>query len=186
MNFSKTSCLIAILFLAATARVQGQGITPFIINSAGGAYQSAGSYMQYEWSLGELAVISTYTSSSLVTTNGVLQPCTENVSAPAYTSRFADGELRLFPNPTPGKFELNIAVLFPGRMNIALVNATGQIIVKRNFRNECCGRIEYFDISAIPNGIYMLVATLVPDEASPADNKIIIRRGTIKVIKIPN
>lgn len=183
MNFYKTCCLPATLLFAVITHVHGQSVAPFIINSAGGNYQNAGSYILYEWSVGESAVIFTFTGNNATATNGVLQPCTENVSPPAYVSRFADGELRLFPNPTPGKFELNIAVPIPGRMNIELVNTVGQVIAKRNFRNECCGRIENFDISALPGGVYMLVATLEPDEASPADNKIIIRRGSIKVVK---
>lgn len=185
MHFSQTKGLLVVVCFVAATQLQAQNIAPFIVNSAGGSYQPANSYIQYEWSVGELAVISTYTAPNLINTNGVLQPCTENVAPPSYVSRFAEGELRLFPNPTSGRFELNVKVPISGKMDIELLNSTGQVISKKSFRNECCGRIEYFDVSGVPGGMYMLVVTLQPDDTNPGANGT-IRKSTIKIVKISN
>ena len=68
---------LAILSFVITGDANGQTAAPYITNVAGGSYHTDTSYAQYEWSVGELAVIETYTSANIIITNGVLQPCTD-------------------------------------------------------------------------------------------------------------
>lgn len=163
------------IFLCGFTASYSQSVSPFITNVSGGSYHAAGSYTQYEWSVGELAAIETYRSNNIIITHGVLEPCTDKGSFPTTSLRFRNNEIRLFPNYTTGKFELDISVPLSGQLDLVLVNTTGQTIAKRSLHNECCGHIEYFDIGNLPSGIYLLTATLKADGTT--------LHGTIKVVK---
>jgi hypothetical protein len=190
-----TLSLLAI-FLAISFRSQAQipsmnpinGVLPAVLNAAGGTYDNASSYYRYEWSLGELVLVQAWApaDSSFLITQGVLQPCTDQIINSPHILIFNQGEYRLFPNPTTGKFELNFFVKIPGRMSLQLINSVGQILETRNYYYNGCCNIELFDISHRPNGVYFVVADLKPDHPRPEDRLEVIRHSGFKVIKISN
>ena len=57
------------------------GVVPAVLNSAGGTYDNALSYYRYEWSFGELVLVQAFAppDSSVLVTQGVLQPCTDKI-----------------------------------------------------------------------------------------------------------
>lgn len=161
------------------------GVVPAILNTAGGTYDNALSYQRYEWSFGELVLIQAFAppDSSILVTQGVLQPCTEQVGVSPYTVYFESGDYKLFPNPTPGPFEVNFFVKTSGQMSLQLINALGQILEKRSFYYDGCCRIELFDLTHYPAGMYFVVADLRPD-TNRADGLLVIRHSGLKVIKL--
>lgn len=161
------------------------GVVPAIMNTAGGSYDNALSYYRYEWSFGELVLIQAFAppDSSLLVTQGVLQPCTEKVGISPYTVLFESGDYKLFPNPTDGPFEVDFFVRTPGQMSLQLINAIGQILEKRSFHYDGCCRIEMFDLSGYPAGLYYVVADLKPDTLR-ADGLEVIRHSGLKVVKL--
>ena len=161
------------------------GVVPAILNTAGGSYDNALSYNRYEWSFGELLLIQAFytTDSSYLLTQGVLQPCTDVIGVSPYTVFFEAGDFKLFPNPTPGPFEVNFFVRTPGQMNLQLINSLGQILEKRSFHYDGCCRIEHFDLTGRPAGVYMVVADLKPDTPR-ADGLQVIRHSGLKVVKL--
>ena len=182
--------LIAFISSAAHAQVPSlnpvNGVVPAILNAAGGTYDNPSSYYRYEWSFGELLLTQAFAppDSSLLVTHGVLQPCTDHIGVSAYTVLFEAGDYKLFPNPTiNGKFELDFFVRTPGTMSLQLINAAGQILMSKSYHYDGCCRIELFDISRYPNGIYFVVADLKPDTNRPGDNLEVIRHSGFKVVK---
>ncbi len=161
------------------------GVVPAVLNTAGGSYDNALSYHRYEWSFGELVLIQAFAppDSSILVTQGVLQPCTEQVGVSPYIIYFESGDYKLFPNPTPGPFEVNFFVKTPGQMSLQLINALGQILEKRSFYYNGCCRIELFDLTGRPAGLYFVVADLRPDTPR-ADGLEVIRHSGLKVIKL--
>ena len=161
------------------------GVLPAIMNSAGGTYDNGSSYFRFEWSLGELALIQSFapSDSSILVTHGVLQPCTDKVGLSPMTLLFEQGDYKLFPNPTPGKFEVDFFVKQPGQMNLQLINSVGQVLQQRSYYYDGCCRIEMFDLSAYPSGVYFVVADLKPDTVR-SDGLLIIRHSGLKVVKI--
>ena len=161
------------------------GVVPAILNTAGGSYDNALSYHRYEWSFGELVLIQAFAppDSSILVTQGVLQPCTEQVGVSPYTIYFESGDYKLFPNPTTGPFELNFFVKTSGQMSLQLINTLGQILDKRSFYYDGCCRIELFDLTNYPAGIYFVVADLRP-ETNRADGLQVIRHSGLKVVKM--
>jgi hypothetical protein len=89
----------------------------------------------------------------------------------------------LFPNPTAGEFEVNFFVKTPGQMSLQLINALGQILEKRSFHYDGCCRIEMFDLTGRPAGVYFVVADLKPDTLR-ADGLEVIRHSGLKVVKL--
>lgn len=162
------------------------GVVPAVFNTAGGTYDNASSYYRYEWSFGEMVLIQAFAppDSSVLVTQGVLQPCTDKLGYSAFTLLFDEGDYKLFPNPTSGKFEVDFFVHTPGQMSLQLINSMGQILSKRSYHYDGCCRVEMFDISKYPDGIYYVVADLKPDINRPGDNLEVIRHSGLKVVKL--
>jgi hypothetical protein len=185
------SCLAVFLAIGFTrAQVPSldpvNGVVPAILNVAGGSYDNPSSYYRYEWSFGELLLIQAFAppDSSYLVTQGVLQPCTDQIGYSPFTLLFEDGDYKLFPNPTSGKFEVDFFVRTPGTMSLQLINAVGQILSKKSYHYDGCCRIELFDISRYPDGLYFVVADLKPDIHRPGDDLEVIRHSGLKVIKL--
>ena len=185
------SCLAVFLAVSFTkAQVPSlnpiNGVVPAILNAAGGTYDNPSSYYRYEWSFGELLLIQAFAppDSSILVTQGVLQPCTDKLGYSPFTVLFDEGDYKLFPNPTSGKFEVDFFVRTPGLMSLQLINSIGQILSSKSYHYDGCLRIELFDISHLPNGLYFVVADLKPDINRPGDNLQVIRHSGLKVIKL--
>jgi len=161
------------------------GVVPAILNSAGGTYDNALSYYRYEWSFGELLLIQAFAppDSSILVTQGVLQPCTDKVGSSPFIVFFEAGDYKLFPNPTAGPFEVDFFVHTPGQMSLQLINSLGQIIWKKSYHYDGCCRIEMFDLTNYPAGVYYVVADLKPD-ARRQDGLEVIRHSGMKVVKL--
>lgn len=180
----KSGFVLTLLFLLFMAPARSQSVMPSVFNIAGGSYQNADSYYQFEWSLGELTLISDFASadSSLRVTHGVLQPCTDIMGKSPFIVYFEPGEFRLFPNPTRGRFELDFFVRQTGRMEIQITDATGKVLQTKSYHYDGLDRIDYFDLTLYPNGVYFVIATLYPDE-NRADGLNVKRHSGFKVIK---
>jgi hypothetical protein len=191
---TKFTLLLLTVFLAflvpGTAQVPSlnpvNGVVPAILNAAGGSYDDPSSYHRYEWSFGEMLLVQAFAppDSSILVTQGVLQPCTDVITGSPYTVLFEAGDYKLFPNPTSGKFELDFFIRTPGQMSLQLVNSLGQVLKSRSYHYDGCCRIELFDISHLPNGVYFVVADLKPDNNRPGDNLEVRRHSGFKVVKL--
>ena len=168
--------LSAVAILCAMCYSYAQTIAPAAFNTAGGSYDNPGSSFRFEWSFGELLLISSLApaDSSIFLTQGVLQPCTDSKSSSVSTV-FQNGDYRLFPNPTAGKFELNFFIRESGEMNLRLVDATGRVLEKRTYAYNGCCSIQLFDLTAYPAGLYYVIAELRNE---------IVRYSGLKVMKL--
>ena len=181
--------LLAVFLTNAIAQVPSispvNGVVPAVFNTTGGSYDNGLSYYRFEWSFGELLLIHALapSDSSFLLTHGVLQPCTEIIGSSPQTVVFEDGDYRLFPNPTAGKFELNFFVRETGKMKLQLINSFGQLMESRSYHYSGCCRIELFDLSRHPDGIYFVVADLTPDGLNNESQRI-VRHSGFKVIKL--
>lgn len=68
-------------------------------------------------------------------------------------------------------------------MSLQLINSVGQVLESRSNHYDGCCRIELFNISKYPDGIYFVVADLKPDINRAGDNLQVIRHSGLKVIK---
>jgi len=180
----KKSFLACVLF--SSLCLQAQVMTPVATNSGGGWYNDPAQYVRYyEWSIGELVLVNTIAAadSSLFIYQGVLQPCTDRPGSSSFATEFGPFEYKLFPNPNTGRFEINFSVRINGFLDLELFDGIGRIIERRNSRYYGCCRIEHFDITRQPAGLYYLVATLRPDYFQPETSGALVRRSGFKLVK---
>ena len=184
----KLSMALTGMALLFCIRGQSQSIAPSILNVAGGSYYNTAMYTQFEWSFGELALTDTYTASSanLVLTNGLLQPCTDVLTKNPEILLFGDDEYKIFPNVTRGPFELDFFLNIPGQMELQMTDAIGRVLNTRRFEYQCCDRIERYDISYLPNGVYFINARFTPKHDDQLEYQRIRRESTFRVVKGSN
>jgi hypothetical protein len=176
--------LIVLLLLSVAGNTQSA--VPTVTNAGGGSYNDPNSYYRYfEWSIGELTLINTVapTDSSVVVYQGVLQPCTDKPGETPVSSDFQPGDFKIMPNPTNGKFEVNFFVRDGGQMTMELIDMTGKVYEKRSFRYYGCCRIEQYDITNLPAGLYMIVVTLTPDPFTQLNYKQVPKHSGLKLVK---
>lgn len=138
-------------FFAANAQSIGPGIT---FNSAGGSSVVGGN--TYEWSLGEMAVVSTNTVGNITITHGVLQPFKKNADA-VENSSFVLDHATVYPNPADQHVILKTNFNEAVQMNARLYDAGGRIIVDKRIEAKAGLHTENFDLSALAAGTYFII-----------------------------
>src|SRR5512138_1693663 len=101
----KTSTTIILTLLISTASFC-QSINTSVLNATGGTAKNG--YYQFEWSVGELALVDEMQSSDkLIVTNGFLQPYLVSPGTNDQGFLFAVDEIKIFPNPASRYVEVN-------------------------------------------------------------------------------
>jgi hypothetical protein len=98
----------AFAVLLAFALNQAYSQIASTLNATGNSFSNG--YLNIEWSVGELALIHSMESSGgeAMITNGLLQPKILLTSG-NFNFHFSYDEIRIFPNPTPNKVEINFS-----------------------------------------------------------------------------
>ena len=144
--------ICSLLITFCTLNIYGQSITPNILNASGGTATIATNV--YDWSIGEMTMVSTFSSSSIIVTQGVLQPDTLH---PIKVNNLSNSNhFNVFPNPSNEFITIESNLTSEGNLYISLVDMTGKVIfniveaVKQNIISK---RI---NVSEMPNGSYIL------------------------------
>jgi len=171
----KTKVLTALLLL--NLAVKAQTATSSVINSAGNSFSQG--YYAIDWSVGELALVNTMTSSNtyVVLTNGLLQPGTSNDNINS-GKHFTSDEIKILPNPTYNKVEINISTLQQGTLDILVYDAAGKLLMAKKTISNGMQRSEKMDLSGVASGTYLFYIELTPLPGS------IRKTGTFKIVKL--
>jgi hypothetical protein len=165
-----------LFYLFSTLLTTAQSITPQTINISGG-YVNTG-YYQLEWSVGEAAIIETFTTTGAMITNGVLQPLTDKPFGQNTATTWSSDEIKIFPTPTKGNFEVDIISKQQGILKMQLVDGLGQVIKSLEYNYYGFGKIERFDITRLSSSNYYIKITLSP---FPGFAK---KSGAYKILKV--
>jgi Secretion system C-terminal sorting domain len=115
--------LIPALCIAGFAHAQSIG--PSILNSAGGKGTIGAN--TFEYSIGEMAVVSTNTAASITVTHGVLQPIPKNADA-INDVAFAKLNFNIYPNPASTDVNISIKHTDIDINGIQLYDVSGKLI----------------------------------------------------------
>lgn len=173
--------VLTAVMAAACVTASGQNnpsIAPDVINVAGGTFKKG--FYSLDFSIGEATLINTMKSDgwNFFLTNGFLQPYIFGLYVPSENPHFSDDEIRTYPNPTYGSFEVNIFTKQHGKVRMILFDRLGKVIFTRESQTYGFGFRERIDLTGRLNGMYMLKVELIPDDGSPA------KKGSYKIIKM--
>ena len=172
----KTITLVIVFF--SLLNCSAQSIAPSVFNSAGGSFQSG--YYQFEWSIGELALVGEMNSSNnyLVITNGFIQPFIQYPATVNTNNIFGTDEIKIFPNPASSYVEINFLTKQRGRITLSFYDGSGRKILSVTDSYYGVGLIRRIPVSQLPNEVYMLHVALDPYPGYSS------KKGVYKIIKI--
>lgn len=176
MSMRKIFTLLIIFFCCF--RINSQVVAPSVTNTAGGNFQSG--YYQFEWSIGELALVGDMTSSnnSFVITNGFIQSHVQYPSGNNTNNIFGNDEIKVFPNPATSYVEINFLTKQKGRITISFYDGAGKKVYITSDSYYGVGLIKRIPVSHLPNEVYMLHIDLDPYPGYAT------KKGIYKIIKI--
>jgi hypothetical protein len=144
-------CCIAVLYLWQP--VYAQQITDVQTSCSTASQGVAGNFI-ISYSIGEMPLVQSWRSNGLLITQGVLQPFT--FLADTVFECFSHTEVKLYPNPSPGIFSLELSIVKKGGIVIQLTDALGCRVQGDAF--DYTGFIQKnYDISKLPGGTYYLL-----------------------------
>jgi hypothetical protein len=125
---------------------------PSVINSAGGSAMY--NAVTYDWSVGEMAAVETYTTPTLIITQGYLQPF---VLKGTKVEQLTDQKkIVVYPDYGKQTFSLETSFGKPGKLNYRLVDLNGRTLLKNETRLSDHFSKESINLSNFPNGFYLL------------------------------
>ena len=144
--------IFVLMAIAGSVTIRAQSIGPSTLNSSGGS-GPIGSY-EFDWSVGEMSLVSTFSSSSIVVTQGVLQPLDAwplDIGNSALLT-----QLKVFPNPAESIVNIQYSVQAAGSMTYRLMDVSGKTL-ESGSENVKQGTLnKQLNISSLACASYML------------------------------
>ncbi len=122
--------------------------TPVTTSSQG----TAGNFI-ISYTIGEMPLVQSWKSNGLLITQGIIQPLTF-VADTAYEC-FNQTEVKVYPNPNPGIFSLQLSLYKKGVIKTILLDASGKLIQTDQF-DYSTFTTRQFDINRMAKGTYFL------------------------------
>lgn len=108
----------------------------------------------YDWTLGDMAAIETIENTTLIVTQGFLQPVSGAIST--NEPRLPFGSVQVFPNPTHGAVQMNATFDAPVILRYAVLDITGKLLLENMADNVQASHAETIDLSTFAAGTYLL------------------------------
>ncbi len=147
------------LALAYLPGAKAQSIGPATLNIIGGS-DIIGANV-FDWSIGEMVLVSTFSAGSVIVTQGVLQPSNDNSSA-VMTSELQK-QLQVFPNPASAAVNIHYTSETSGTLSYRLMDMTGKSIVTDAIQLSAKPVTAQVDLSGIAVATYMLEISVTSD-----------------------
>jgi Secretion system C-terminal sorting domain len=148
-----------------------QSIGPSTFNSAGGRATIGGN--EYEYSIGEMAVVSTQTAGSITVTQGLLQPINNKADNVADYS-LLEKQLSIFPNPTNSAINIALSSSEIKVTSIELLDVAGRLVLsipEPNFTNQTFN----INLAEYANGNYLLRLNAIANQTTFSSTSTIIK-----------
>lgn len=141
--------------------MHAQSVGPATMNAAG-ATGSVGGY-EVEWSIGEMTMVSTFSNSSIVVTQGVLQPTTDKAGVDERTQ--IARQVQVFPNPAKAIVNVQYNAASAGTLSYRLTDMNGKTILKKKIDTRQGQNTDQFNIADLAVATYMLEVTVLSEQA---------------------
>ena len=141
--------------LAAITNLQAQTIGPATLNSAGGS-KIIGTN-EFDWSVGEMTMISTFTTPNVIVTQGILQPSDAMTGVPQ-TSLLTDN-MQVFPNPATSVITIKYSSQATGTLDYRLIDMTGKTMINNTIYVKEGINDQQVDLTGLACASYILEIT---------------------------
>jgi len=148
--------------MAVIPNVRGQSITPSILNATGGSASIGTNHI--DWSIGEMTMVSTFTTSSVIVTQGILQPTDSSIATTGIAKSNVAGNLLVFPNPASTVLNLQYTSPAQGSLSYRLIDMAGKTIINHNVAIKQGVNIEQINITNLAAASYMLEVSAQTNE----------------------
>lgn len=119
--------IVALIVITTCNQAFAQSISPFILNGAGGSKQ-IGSII-YDYSIGEMTLVSTFYGSNVTLTQGLLQ---NNVSVAVGVVNIELAQnLQVYPNPASSLVNIRFNSPKSGNLTYKLLDMTGKTLLSK-------------------------------------------------------
>jgi len=148
--------ILTLLVIAGSVTIRAQDIGPSTVNAAGGGGIIGTN--EFDWSIGEISLVSTFTVGSIVVTQGVLQPFDAwpvDIGTKALLR-----QLRVFPNPADAVVNIQYASSTEGSLKYQLTDVTGRIVQNGSEGIHAGILNKQLNISLLACATYMLEVTV--------------------------
>ncbi len=151
MMINKKQILTVATVLGALG-VQAQAISPSTLNASGGSKEIAGSV--YEYSIGEMVLVHTASSTNLIVTQGLLQPMEESVGIAEMI--LPDNALTVYPNPSQDILYIQPNLSGSGTLTLILSDITGREMKQQSVAIQTGNEKQSLNLQAFASGSYLL------------------------------
>jgi Secretion system C-terminal sorting domain len=167
--------LLSLLIMASAKILLAQPAKDLQTPCAATSQGTAGNFV-ISYTIGEMVLVNNYKKNGLFITNGILQPTVAPNTQEGQV--FLDGEITVFPNPTPNILSIQYNIVQVGKITAQVYDATGRRIIVDEFVINSFNTKKY-DLSKYADGMYILLLQYVSDDGSN------IKKGKYKVMKMP-
>lgn len=150
MNNKKQILTIAAVLGALGAHAQA--ISPSTLNATGGSKEIAGSV--YEYSIGEMTLVHTASSSNLIVTQGLLQPMEESVSIADII--LPDNAMTVYPNPSQDILYIQPNLSGSGTLTMVLSDIAGRQMKQQSATLQTGNEKQSLTLHTLASGSYLL------------------------------
>jgi hypothetical protein len=144
--------ILILMAFAGSLNIRAQSVGPKTLNAAGGT-GTAGS-VEIDWSVGEMTLVSTFSGSSVVVTQGVLQPTDAWPVDVGKTALLK--ELEVFPNPASSFVNIRYAAQATGTLTYRLMDIIGKELTGKTVDIKQGVTTEQVNISTLACATYIL------------------------------
>ncbi len=147
--------IVAIVVITNCNQAIGQSISPFILNGAGGSKQ-IGSII-YDYSVGEMTLVSTFYGSNVTLTQGLLQN-EKSVPVGVVNTAFAQNTV-VYPNPSSSVVNIKFNSPNNGNLTYRLLDMTGKTLISKELEVSYGVMNHEINIAPLAVATYMLEIT---------------------------
>ncbi len=172
----KLILVLSLLVFLPQQFVYTQSIKLSTLNNGGNSLNTAS--MNFEWSLGESALVGSFMNGTSIFTFGVLQPMTHVITGFSEIDGTVLGNsIQILPNPTFGPIEIVSNFMQFGTIYYRILNSTSELKIQNRYTVFLNKQVHGLSINQFPSGIYYLNIVFVPQIGTS-------KMGIFKIVKL--
>jgi Secretion system C-terminal sorting domain len=118
------------------------------------AQQGTAGDVTISYTIGEMPLVESLQKNGLLITQGIMQPVDKGIASMVYEC-FSQTEVKIYPNPNPGSFSLQLSMFKKGNVKTQLFDAAGKLLQTDAFDYNTFATRQY-NIERLPNALYYL------------------------------